>query len=166
MQIRAPLTTEVFGLVDMIVRLHPMTRFHGDVAVDEKYARTLLAQCIQRNGGQHDGGTFIRVCENDDGRLCGFVAGMLDRVYHVGDLLWAQDMFLLTEPDAPFRASTALIDGYVDWAWANPKVYEVHLSHLDALPDLNRLDRHFEKRWGFQRCGAVFRLTKNKEANA
>lgn len=161
MIVRSPLTSEVFALCDMLVRLHPLTRFHGHVGVDEKHTRSLIAQIIQRNNGLHDGGTFIRVIENEDGRICGFVAGMLDRVYHIGDMLWAQDLFLTTEPDAPMRAPSILLDAYVDWALANPKVYEIHLSHLDALPDQDRLDKHYERR-GFIHCGSVFRLTKGE----
>lgn len=165
MIIRAPRTTEVFSLCDMLVRLHPLTRFADEVLVDEKYTRMLLAQTIQKNDGRHDGGTFIRVAEGDDGRILGFIAGMLDRVYHIGNRLWAQDMFLTVEADAPMRTSSLLIDAYVAWAMDNPKVYEIHLSHLDAFPGQDRLDRHYEHR-GFIRCGAVFRKTKSSRAEA
>ena len=151
-------TTEVFDMVALLVRLHPLTRFAGDVEVDEPYTRQLLAQTIQRNNGRHDGASFVRVCEDDAGHICGFIAGMLDRVYHIGTKLWAQDMFFTVEPKAPVRAGSLLLDAYIEWAESNPKVYEIHLSHLDALPGQAGLSRNFERR-GFIRCGAVFRKT-------
>ena len=45
-----------------------------------------MQQCVTRHGGQHEGGALVMVAEHD-GQVEGFIVGMLDRVYHIGDRL-------------------------------------------------------------------------------
>ncbi len=52
---RAARTTDVFGMVDLLVAQQARSRYAGAVDVDPVYARRLLAQAIQRNGGTTEG---------------------------------------------------------------------------------------------------------------
>lgn len=146
---------DVFRLVELLVQAHDSSRYAGKVAVDQPAARRTLAQFIQRNGGTHEGGTMVAVVE-DDGAVQGFVAGLLDRVYHIGDKLAANDVFLVAAPDAPATTVRRLLAAYVTWANGVPDCVEVMLSHTDALASGERMGAIYE-RMGFVQCGAIYR---------
>lgn len=153
---RAARTTDVFALVDLLAQQHTRSRYAGSVEVDAPHARKLLAQAIQRNGGTNDGATLVNVVEDGAGEIAAFFVGMLSRVYFVGDMLCAQDMFLVARDDAPALATRRLLSAYFQWAGANPLVHEINLSHTDVLPEGKRIGPLYE-RMGFVRCGAIYR---------
>ena len=153
---RAARTTDVFAMTELLCEQQARSRYAGLVDVDAPYTRRLLAQAIQRNDGTTDGGTLVRVIEGDDGAVVAFIIGVLNRVYHIGDKLCAQDMFLVATKAAPALASRRLLAAYVQWADANPLVHEINLSHTDALPEGDRMAEVYRK-MGFERCGGIFR---------
>jgi GNAT superfamily N-acetyltransferase len=144
------------ALLVLLTEAHAQSRFATDgfVSVDMRYAQKLLGQLIQRHGHTHDGGSCVFVFERD-GVIEGFIAGVLDRVYHIGDMLQASDMFLFARagrgPIAPL-----LIEAYIDWSSANPHVLEIMLSWSDALDSGAKAGALYE-RMGFTRCGAMYR---------
>lgn len=153
--IRPARTTDVFDLVAILVDQHPRSRYAGTTQVDQPYTRRLLAQAIQRSGGTHDGSTLVMVVERD-GKVLGFVLGVLDRQHHIMDSLRAQDMFLVVSDGAPKLAVRSLIQAYVAWAEGIPAVHEIVLSHTDALPEGERISSLY-LRMGFEPCGAIYR---------
>ena len=98
-------TTDVFAMVDLLVEQQARSRYMGEVQVDEPFTRKLLAQGIQRNGGSTDGSTIINVIEDDAGGIEAFMVGVLNRVYHIGNRLCAQDMFLVAREGSPALSS-------------------------------------------------------------
>ena len=149
-------TIEAFALVELLREQHARSRYAGLVEIDPTYARRMLSQAIQRNGHTHDGGALVNVIEGEDGSIVAFMVGVLNRVYHIGTALCAQDMFLVASDRAPATASRRLLKAYIDWAAANPRVLEIILSHTDALPEGERMGQVYE-RLGFQRCGGIYR---------
>lgn len=156
-------TTDVFGMVDLLVEQHARSIYFGSVKVDPVFARRLLAQAIQRNGGKTDGSTFVAVIDNEAGEIEAFIVGVLSRVYHIGNKLCAQDMFLVATDGAPPLASRRLLAAYIEWARGNPGVHEINLSHTDALPEGERMGPLYE-RMGFQRCGGIYRRLNSAES--
>ena len=157
MRIRPARSVDVFALVEMLEEQHARSRYVGQVGIDAKYARSLLAQAIQRHGGTHAGGALVNVITQTGGEvICGFCVGVLDRVYQIGDRLVAQDAFLVVRNGAPPLASAKLLSHYIQWAASNPAVFEITLSHTDALPEGERIGALYE-RLGFQKCGALYR---------
>lgn len=154
--IRAARTTDVFRLLELLQFQHDRSRFAGHVGVDAPYARKLLAQAIQRHGNQHDGGALVNVIESGLGVIEAFCVGVLNRVYMIGDMLTAQDMFLVAGPGAPQMSSVRLLTAYAQWASTNPRVYEIQLSHSDALPEGERMAGLYQ-RMGFEPCGGIYR---------
>lgn len=152
--IRAGKSIDAFALVDLLADVHTRTIYNG-LELDARQARKLFAQLAQRHGGSHDGSTCLFVLERE-GVICGFVAGLLDRVYHTGSDLWATDVFICTAHGEPVSTMKRLIDAYVDWAESNPDVYEVRLSTSYAAPTGSRMQAYFE-RMGFEECAKVFR---------
>lgn len=152
--IRPAKTVDVWRLAELLGELHSVTVYNG-IEMDAGYARKLFAQMVQRHGGSHDGATCLFV-QDREGVIGGFVAGMLDRVYHVGENLWSSDVFLHVAKGEPKSTMQALIDAYVDWAEANPELYEVRLSASYATGDGRRICKLYE-RMGFEECGRVYR---------
>ncbi|WP_157784792.1 hypothetical protein [Sphingobium xenophagum] len=156
MQIRPARSVDVFALVEMLEEQHARSRYAGRVAIDAKYARSLLAQAIQRHGGTHAGGALVNVLQDGREVIQAFCVGVLDRVYQIGDRLVAQDAFLVAREGAPPLASIKLLSRYIQWAATNPAVFEITLSHTDAMPEGERIGALYE-RLGFQKCGALYR---------
>ena len=156
MKIRPARTTDVFRLVELLHDQHAASRYAGWVNVDDKHARSMLARAVQRHGGQFDGSTLVNVVEDAKEVIQAFCVGALSRVYLIGDKLVAQDIFLCAGAAAPKRVAMQLLSLYVDWAGSNPNVFEINLSHTDALPTGERMGPIYEH-MGFTRCGAIYR---------
>jgi hypothetical protein len=150
---------DVPAVVDILVERQQDSRFAGIVDVDVAHARKLLAQAAFRHGGTHDGGTFFMVAESDRS-IEAFLLAALSRVLLVGDKLCAQDILLLSRRDLPardaMRTTNRLIDEYVAWATANPRVADIHLSWSDTLPSGERIGALFARK-GFIPCGQNYR---------
>lgn len=152
---RAARTFDTLRIVDLLEEMQAASRFAGVVGIDRDHARKLIAQLIQRHGGSTDGAALCNVVESD-GVIEAFMIGMLGRVYHIGDMLVADDVFLVATERAPKTALNRLIGAYLDWADANPRVQEIRLSWSDALASGPRMAGLYERK-GFTRCGAVYR---------
>ena len=147
---------EAFALVELLKEQHTRSRYLGVTDIDPTFARRLLAQAIQRHGQTTDGGTLVNVIDDREGRVVAFMVGVLNRIYHVGTGLCAQDMFLVAGEGAPALAAPKLLSAYIQWASNNPRVLEINLSHTDALPEGDRMGPLYE-RIGFTRCGGIYR---------
>ena len=154
--IRPARFADVPELVDMLVEQQRASVYADKVAVDRKHTRQLLAAMVHRHGGIHDGATCVFVAEDGDGRVCGFTAGALARVYLIGVELMAQDAFLVVAAKAPKTAMLRLIDAYIGWAEMSPKVREIQLSHSGAIDGAERMASVFRRR-GFEPFGRSYR---------
>jgi RimJ/RimL family protein N-acetyltransferase len=152
--IRPAKFVDIPRLVDLLCEMHAESRYAGKVEISRKAAHTLLQQCVTRHGGQHEGGALVMVAEHE-GSVEGFMVGMLDRIYHVGDMLAAIDVYLYATAAAPKMTPRRLLDAYVAWASENPKVFEIRLSWTDTMEGAERIGAVYEK-MGFRRCGAIY----------
>lgn len=164
MSLRPARMVDIPALAALLVGSHAASRYAGSVSVDQGAARKLLAQLVQRHGGIHDGGSFVAVATTGEEVICGFVAGMLDRVYHIGDRLAANDVFLVAAPDAPPTTARRLLGAYLTWAKSVPGIAEVRLSWTDALPSGERMGDVYA-RLGFRKCGEIFEMAVGGEAS-
>lgn len=153
--IRKAAFSDTQRILDLLLEMQRLSKYAPDVDVDQITARSLVATAIQRNEGKHQGGTIVLV-EEKDGQIEAFIIGILDRVYHIGNRLQANDLFLFATPKASRTAATRLIDGYIEWALANPKVAKIMLSWTDALGvDSDKIERLYAKK-GFHRVGGIW----------
>ena len=154
--IRPARFVDVPALTDMLVAQQAASIYAGKVRVDVDYTRKLLAGMTHRHGGIHDGGTCVFVVTDGYSEVCGFVVGLLTRVYHIGVELMAQDAFLVVTPKAPKGAAIQLIDAYIGWAETSPKVREIQLSHSAAIPGSERIATLYRRK-GFAPFGHSYR---------
>ena len=154
--IRAARFVDIPALVDMLVEQQAKSIYAGRVSVDREHTRRLLAAMTQRHGHTNDGGTCVFVVTDGISEVCGFVVGVLGRVYHIGVELMAQDAFLVVTPKAPKNAVIQLIDAYVGWAETSPKVREIQLSHSAAIAGSERIATLYRRK-GFTPFGHSYR---------
>ena len=154
--IRPARFVDVPALVDMLVEQQRTSIYAGKVRVDTDYTRKMLSGLVHKHGGTHDGGSCVFVAADGPSEVCGFVVGVLARVYHIGVELMAQDAFLVVTKKAPRAAAVQLIDAYVGWAEAAPKVREIQLSHSAAIPGSERIAALYRRK-GFQPFGHSYR---------
>lgn len=134
---------------------HENSKFHPDVGIDEPTMRSILLHGVQRHGGTNNGSSCLFVEEHKNA-VEGFVFGILNRVYHIGDRLAANDMFLVCTEKARTNAVNQLIDAYTEWAFENPKVSRIMLSWTDAIgTDGNKIEALY-KRKGFSPVGGLW----------
>jgi hypothetical protein len=145
---------DVPRLAALVAEQHAASKYAGWVNIDLDRTKKMLAQMVQRHGGTHEGGAFVQVIEQDGG-IVAFVAGILDRVYGVGDQLRANDMFLVAGAGAPVTAARRMLDAYVDWAESVPDCAEITLSWTDAMPTAPRMGGVYE-RMGFRELGRIY----------
>lgn len=139
--------------IEALIRsTHEKSKYAGRCGISTKALEQLVMGLIagmNQNGPQ---GTHVAV-NVEDGKVVGFVAGTLSRLYNIGDRLGASDVFLINE--GRMAASLQLIDSYIAWARANPKVLEIGLSWSDTIPGAERLVA-VAARKGFVRNGESF----------
>lgn len=158
--IRPARSTDAPVLTELLCERYEESRYVEVGNVDRVIARKLFAQAAQRHGGTNDGAYFLMVSEDPDGDVEVYLLGALTRTYIIGDRLSATDLLLISRKDAsPRRVAVAidkLIEAFVSWADANPKVCEKVLSWSDTIPGTDKIMRVFEKH-GFTEFSRSFR---------
>jgi hypothetical protein len=132
--------------------------YAGLGSVDVNRVKRIIVQGIQRDGQMGEGGWIVRVADTL-GKLEGFAAAYLTRVYDIGpaDLLLAQDWMIYGSPRCEARDGVALLLAIEQWAEKNPKVLEHQPTAVDTIvEDWKRLCGFYERR-GYAQVGAVFR---------
>jgi hypothetical protein len=141
------------ALAAMLREMHGRSKYAGRVAISDKRLEATLLGMIAGQAQCGAGASFCRIAERGNEPV-GFMAGLLDPVYHIGDKLTANDVYLYARPGAG-SAAARLVRAYVEWAAANPKVVEIKLSWTDALPGAGRIGTLYS-RHGFRQAGAIY----------
>ena len=144
-------------LYEFIVAMHAGSKYAArGIEVDERVAKSILRDGVMRHGTQHDGSTLLNVIERD-GIIEGFMLGILQRVYCIGNRLEAVDFWLYCTPHCPKVGMTKLLDAYIEWADGNPKVAEITLSWTDAMNvDGVKVGRVYFRK-GFRASGEIWK---------
>lgn len=159
--IRPGKSTDAFALADLLIERHPDTRYAGKVDIVPEVARKMFAAAAQRHGGTNDGATFLMVHTDTHDIIDAFILGGLQRVYGIGDMLAACDIYLIGRKNCDPRAMRELISSYVAWAEDNPKVHEIGLSWSDTIPG-NEAIMEYYMRSGFEQCSITFRRERQE----
>lgn len=137
-------------IFDLMVEGHARSKYRGRDQIDRAEAKSLLMNAIQRHGLKRAGGTCVFVTDAVDG----FIMGVLDRVYHVGTKLAAQDAFYYCRPTSNPQDRIGLLGEYVAWAAGIQDVIEVRNAVTDIIDDVGKVEALYV-RCGFTRCGVM-----------
>jgi|GEM_PF-5747377 len=158
--IRPARFTDQPAIEGLIRSQHASSKYAGRVGIAGKALEALVLGMIAQAGQNGPQGSHVAVAVRD-GKVTGFVAGVLDRVYHVGDRLTANDLFLVNQ--GTLADTLGLVDSYVGWARANPRVIEIMLSWSDALPGAEGIAA-LARRKGFVKSGEMFEMRLDESA--
>ncbi len=130
---------------------------YADISkINERRAKALVMQAIQRHGGATEGSTFVAVADAGDG-IEGFIIGILQPLYLVLDILEATDMFWITH-NAHGATATRLLKAMHKWV---PEGAVIRQANNDAFSDIELSGRIFEQR-GMRLTGHVYEMTKER----
>jgi len=153
--IRAARFSDIPAMSKLLVSTHARSKYAGRTELCAKAVEeTLMAMIAGQN--QHGvGATHVSVCERD-GEVVGFMAGMLGRVYNICEKLVASDVFLINEGNNS-ADTVRMIDAYIAWASANPKVIEIELSWSTAVRGGQRMASIYRRK-GLRLSGEQWEL--------
>lgn len=153
---------DIPAIIAMLHEMHLESKYAGRVAISDKAAEHLLLGAIAAQGQNGPQASHVVIAE-EDGQTVGFMVGVLDRVYHIGNKLVANDLFLYVRPGASQKHVLALIDSYVTWAAGKRAVLEIMLSWTDTLPGADRIAALYCRK-GFLKIGEIFEMRLDAEA--
>lgn len=149
--------TDIPSIVSLLRDAYQKTHYamSGIASIDEKEAKRLLVQAIQRHGGVNGGACFVQVSVTN-GQIRGFILGTLVRVYSIGDRLSASDLFWLAAPDVFPTDPMQLMRNMVAWAERSPACVEVKCG-ATAIMQNPEAAGMILKRMGFEPYGRIWR---------
>lgn len=137
--------------------MHSASKYAGRVPISAKAMRDLLQHCLLMQRRPLPGGTCFFVAVDAADTVQGFFIGQLDRVYHIGVMMMAQDVFFHVSDRGRAADSVQLLDEYIGWAKATPKVLEINASWVDTIPGAERLPVLLERK-GFTKTGEIWEM--------
>jgi len=148
---------DVPQILDMIKEGHARSRYSGSTCVDERRAKALIMQSIQRHGGVVEGSTFVAVADTGE-RLEGFIIGVLQPMYLVLDAIEATDVFWYARPDAHGMTASRLLRAMHKWVPAGALIRH---GNSDAISDADLSGRLLEQH-GLRKSGGTYEKEKTK----
>lgn len=152
--IRAAKFADLPKIADLMTEMYERSKYKARDEIDMKEAKALVMQSIQRHGLKTLGGTCVYVIEGE-GKLDGFIIGVLKRTYDIGKKLQATDWFFYAREGVEPRSPIALFDKYLAWAEAIPDLVSLVNGATDAIGDPGRVEFLYRRR-GFVQCGVIY----------
>ena len=154
--IRSARFEDVPALAAMLRDMHGRSKYAGRVDISEKAMDSVLTGMVAQQGQKGPQGSCCAIAVEGSAPV-GFIVGLLDRVYHIGNRLVANDVYLWLRPGANALHTLQLVRFYLKWARSVRAVLEIRLSWTDALPGAERLGRLYG-RLGAERVGEIYEL--------
>ena len=145
---------DIPAIYEIMCETHARSRYADICKIDEKRAKALVMQAIQRHGGAIEGSTFVAVADTGNG-LEGFIIGVLQPLYLVLDVLEATDLFWGTR-DAHGATAARLLKAMHKWVPAGTVIRQ---ANTNAVSNIELSGRLLERR-GMRLTGHVYEKTK------
>ena len=146
--------SDIPRLTELLEQAHRRSKYRDRMSVSVKEIKALVIQAIQRHGLASAGGACVFVSEHE-GAVDGFIAGLLERVYHIGEKLSATDFFFYVAPDGSPASAGGLLDAFIDWALGVDEMIEMRLGATDAIQDYERTAALYRRK-GFTQTGVIY----------
>jgi hypothetical protein len=154
--IRSAACRDIPAVEAMLREMYALSKYAGRVEISDKAMRGVLESAVAMQAQNGPQATMFKIAEQG-GKPVGFMIGSLARIYNIGNKLVAQDAFLYVRKGSATSHTFRLIDEYITWASANPKVIEINLSWVDALPGAARIGELYRRK-GFAQTGEIYEL--------
>lgn len=160
--IRAATPQDIAPLERLLRAQHAASKYANRTKIHDKALTGLLMGAYAQQHQRGPQGAHLSIAERD-GKVVGFIIGVLDRVYHIGEKLTANDLFFVNE--GTVGDTLGLVDAYIAWARGNPKVIEVVLSWSDTLPGAEKVAGLFRRK-GFTKSGEMYEMRLDAPARS
>lgn len=147
--------SDIPRIADLMREVFARSKYAGRGTLNVKEAKALWMRSIQRHGKTSEGGTLALVAGDSDGIVTGFVLGVLQRVYLVGDQLEAQQVYLYQSHGSDPVATIELAVEFGKWAQRNDDVIGDVQSATDIVQDFSMAARIFEG-LGYKQSGVIY----------
>lgn len=152
--IRRATHQDVPTIAAMLREMYVSSKYAGRCSISEKTMDSVLNSLVASQSASGPNASFLRIALQD-GKPAGFIAGVLARIYLIGDRLEAQDLFFYVRDGASPRIAPQLLDQYLEWARGHRQVIEIKASWNDTMPGAERAARLFERK-GLRKVGEVY----------
>lgn len=140
-RIRKATFGDIPALCGLMREAHKRSRYCALAGFSEQRAKARLMNAIQRDGGQHEGSTFVAVSEHGEKGIDALIIGLLQSIYELSDDLEATDYFWYAAPGASATSAKRLLRVMHKWAAACPKVVLIRQANTDAIVSPERSGR-------------------------
>lgn len=161
MTIRPSTFSDIPAIVEIIIDAHKRSIYADVCEVHVPTTKALLVRAIQRHGRASAGGSVVFVAERD-GKVEGFIVGLLEPILGIGTKLYATDMFFLCSPRVDPRDPPRLVDALVTWAKSAPDCIQITMGVTDVVSDEPERAGRLLQRKGMRRSGAMFSMEVNR----
>lgn len=148
--IRPAKFSDIPAILSLMAEGYQRSKYRDIDTIDRREANALLMNAVQRHGLRREGGSCVFVSDGVDG----FITGLVDRLYHVGTKLVAQDVFFYVRPGAAPQIAPGLLSAYVEWASSIRDVVVIRNGITDLISDPEKIEQ-FYRAAGFERCGVM-----------
>lgn len=152
--IRPARFVDIPRIADLLLDGYALSKYALRCGVDVAETKKILTSGLQRVGSKTSGACLVNLAVNGE-QIVGLHFGILERVYHIGTMLMATDLWFYVSSAASPRDFVQLFDLFEAWALENPKVIEIKPGVTDVLGDPERLAKFYERR-GYKRSGLMF----------
>jgi hypothetical protein len=156
--IRRALHVDQPALEGLIRRQHAASKYAASCDISDKALESTMLGLIAGQGQNSVGASHVAVAERE-GKIVGFIAGVLHRIYFIGNKLEAGDLFFVNE--GTLADALGLLDSFIAWAKNNPKVLTIKLSWSDTIPGAENVTKLFYRK-GLRMCGEVWAVGGGK----
>lgn len=146
---------DALGILDVLKWGHENSAYRH-LSFDEREANRVICHAIQKHSHKNASGTFVQLSDVD-GKIEGFIIGVLNPVYHCHVEMGATDLWWITKPKCPARDRVGLMMALTDWGRAHPRCVEITSSASDAMGGADKAARILEK-LGFKPFGSIYRM--------
>lgn len=152
-KIRAARFSDVPALYEALAEAHQRSSLAGH-AMNERAAKALMMNAIQRHGGTTAGSTFVAVADSGE-RIEGFILAVLQPLYQVLDVLEATDLFWIARDGANATTAVRLVSAMHVWARKAPGLALIRQGNSDIITDPARSGRILQRR-GMRKAGHIY----------
>lgn len=143
-------------IIELLHECHARSIYAEKVKPNEDFAEGCLLSFLHNHGNPNAGGTFVIVSENK-GAVEGVFAAVLEPICFNMDALSPRPLILYQSERARPLDAKYMLDAYVAWSEANPKVVDTRGDYADYVQvGADRIDRLYA-RAGFQKVGSHYR---------
>lgn len=155
LKLRVGKPADIRAVLEILDERFPESPYVDRSEIDKREVQAICMQAVQRHGLMSEGGMFFAVAEHN-GKVVGFILGVMQRINLIGKHLEATDILWVSRKGAPSLAATRLYRAFIGWAKSVPQVIEIKSGVSMASGRDHRAAGRLLKGLGFHPFGEFY----------